>query len=191
MTTTLQLETDRLILRPMDATHLAAFAAMNADPDVMTYFAAPMTHEETAAAIARYQAAHERDGFGFMAAELRSTNEFAGVIGLQIMRDEVPGLPQPAVEIGWRLRREHQGNGLATEGAQAIIDFAFNDLHLSSVVAITAAGNAPSRHVMDKLGMQLQPQLDFDHPRVPAGHPHQRHVLYRLINPRNTTRQEA
>ena len=185
MTTTLQLVTDRLILRPMDASHLAAFAAMNADPDVMMYFAAPMTFKESAAAIARYQDAHDRDGYGFMAAELRTTGEFAGVIGLQIMRDEVPGLPQPAVEIGWRLRLEHQGKGLATEGAQAVIDFAFHELKLPDVVAITAAGNAPSRHVMHKLGMQLQPHLAFDHPRVPAGHIHRRHVLYRLTNPRN------
>ncbi len=191
MTTTLQLETDRLILRPMDATHLAAFAAMNANPDVMTYFAAPMTREESAEAIARYQAGHERDGFGFMAAELRNTGEFAGIIGMQTMRDVVPGLPQPAVEIGWRLRVEYQGKGLATEGARAIVDYAFNELRLPRVVAITAVGNTPSRHVMEKLGMRVYPQLEFDHPRVPAGHTHQRHVLYMLNNPRNANRPEA
>jgi RimJ/RimL family protein N-acetyltransferase len=191
MTTTLQLVTDRLILRPMGAGHLGAFAAMNADPDVMMYFAAPMTHEESAAAVARYQVAHQRDGFGFMAAEMRSTGEFAGVIGLQVMRDVIPGLPQPAVEIGWRLPLEQQGKGLATEGAKAVVDFAFHELRLPDVVAITAVRNAPSRHVMEKLGMRLQPHLEFDHPRVPAGHVHQRHVLYRLVNPRNVSREEA
>ncbi len=191
MTTSLQLETDRLILRPLTAAHLAEFAGMNADPVVMAYFAAPMTLEESEAAIARYAAARERNGFSFMAAETRNTGEFTGMIGMQVMRDVVPNLPQPAVEIGWRLRREYQGQGLATEGARAVVDFAFNELRLPNVVAITAVANAPSRHVMEKLGMQHQPHLAFDHPRVPAGHLHQRHVLYRLTNPRNATRQEA
>lgn len=187
MITSLQLVTDRLTLRPLEATHLAAFAAMNADPVVMTYFAAPMTMEESEAAIARYASARQQHGFSFMAAETRSTNEFIGIIGLQVMRDVVPNLPQPAVEIGWRLTREHQGKGYATEGARAVVHFAFHELRLPEVVAITAAGNNASRHVMHKLGMTLQPQLEFDHPRIPAGHPHQRHVLYRL----NNTREEA
>jgi len=55
---------------------------------------------------------------------------------------------------------------------------------LPEVVAITAVGNAASRHVMEKLNMTHRPELDFDHPLVPAGHPHQRHVLYALKNPR-------
>jgi hypothetical protein len=37
--------------------------------------------------------------------------------------------------------------------------------------------------VMEKLGMTHRPELDFDHPRVPAGHQYQRHTLYSLRNP--------
>ena len=33
---------------------------------------------------------------------------------------------------------------------------------------------------MEKLGMTHEPADDFDHPLLPAGHPLQRHVLYRL-----------
>jgi RimJ/RimL family protein N-acetyltransferase len=179
----LQLETARLILRPWRESDRALFAAMNVDPDVMAYFPALMTLEESDAALARFQAAYDRDGFGFFAAEMRDTGGFAGVIGAQTMRDAVPNLPQPAVEIGWRLPREVQGKGLATEGARATVDFAFNTLGLAEVVAVTALGNQPSRRVMEKLGMTHRPDLDFDHPRVPAGHPHLRHTLYQLKNP--------
>jgi RimJ/RimL family protein N-acetyltransferase len=183
MTYPLQLETARLILRPALDSDRASYAAMNADPTVMTYFASTMTSEESDASLARFQAAYDRDGFGFLVAELRDTGAFAGIIGAQTMRDSVPNHPQPAVEIGWRLPRALHGQGLATEGARAAVAFAFNTLGLSEVVAITAAGNRPSRRVMEKLGMTHRPDLDFDHPRVPAGHQHLRHTLYQLKNP--------
>ena len=179
----LQLETPRLILRPWRDSDRAPFAAMNADPAVMTYFPALMTATESDEAILRYQRALSDTGFGFLAAELRATGEFVGLIGAQTMRDAIPKLPQPAVEIGWRLTRSAQGQGLATEGARAVVDFCFHTLNLADVVAITAIGNQPSRHVMEKLGMTHRPDLDFDHPRVPLGHPHLRHTLYQLRNP--------
>ena len=183
MLTALQLETPRLILRPARDSDRAPYAEMNADPEVMTYFASTMTPEESDASLARFQAAYDRDGFGFLVAELRSTGAFAGIIGAQTMRDAVPNLPQPAVEIGWRLPRAFHGQGLATEGARATVEFCFNQLNLPEVVAITALGNQPSRHVMEKLGMTYRPDLDFNHPRMPAGHPHHRHALYQLQNP--------
>ncbi len=70
----------------------------------------------------RYSAAFERLGFSFFAAISRETEAFAGTIGLQTLCDEIPNLPQPSVEIGWRLTQACQGRGLATEGALAIID---------------------------------------------------------------------
>jgi RimJ/RimL family protein N-acetyltransferase len=179
--TSLQLETERLILRPWREADRAPFRAMNADPAVMTFFASTMTDAESDASLDRFQAAYERDGFGFLVAELRSTGAFAGVIGAQTMRDAVPNLPQPAVEIGWRLPRAVHGQGLATEGARATVDFCFHQLNLPEVVAVTALGNRASRRVMEKLNMTHRPDLDFNHPRVPAGHPHQRHTLYQLV----------
>ena len=183
MTQTLQLEAPRLILRPWQQTDRAAFAAMNADPVVMHFFAAPLTREQSDEAIDRYLAALNTQGFSFLAAILRDTGAFIGAIGLQTMRDVVPNLPQPAVEIGWRLTQASQRKGLATEGASTIVDFAFNQLNLSEVVAITAVLNQPSRRVMEKLGMTHRPELDFNHPRVPAGHQYERHTLYSLRNP--------
>jgi RimJ/RimL family protein N-acetyltransferase len=179
----LQLETPRLILRRWQEEDRAPFAAMNADPVVMHYFAAPMTTEQSDEAIARYKAGFARDGFSFFVAVLRETDTFAGIVGLQVMPDLVPNLPQPAVEIGWRLTQASQGKGLATEGAAAIVEYAFGKLGLSEVVAITALPNQASRRVMEKLGMTHRPELDFNHPRVPAGHIYQPHTLYSLHNP--------
>jgi RimJ/RimL family protein N-acetyltransferase len=185
LTQVLQLETTRLILRRWKEADRAPFAAMNADPVVMRFFAAPFTTEQSNESIDRYIAAFDREGFSFFAAILRDTGAFAGMIGLQTMRDVIPNLPQPAVEIGWRLTQASQGQGLATEGALAVIDFAFHQVGLAEVIAITAIPNQPSRRVMEKLGMTHRPELDFDHPRVPAGHLYQRHTLYSRRNPKS------
>jgi RimJ/RimL family protein N-acetyltransferase len=189
LTQPLQLETTRLILRRWEEADRAPFIAMNADPVVMRFFAAPFTTEQSNETIDRYLAAFDREGFSFFAAILRDSGAFAGTIGLQTMRDVIPNLPQPAVEIGWRLTQSSQGKGFATEGARTIVDFAFNNLGLKEVVAITALPNRASRHVMEKLGMTHRPELDFDHPRVPAGHQYQRHTLYSLQNPKSRSEQ--
>jgi RimJ/RimL family protein N-acetyltransferase len=148
----------------------------------MRYFEKPLAAEETEDAIDRYNAQLDRDGFTMFAAEDRESKTLVGVLGMQTMRFAVPHLPQPAVEIGWRLALSAQGRGLATEGARAVIDHAFKTLGLQQLVAITIPANTPSRRVMEKLGMAHRPELSFDHPSIPAGHPYQQHVLYSLTN---------
>ena len=47
----------------------------------------------------------------------------------------------------------------------------------------TIPANLRSIAVMDRLGMTRDLDGDFDHPNVPRGHPHRRHVLYRIAAP--------
>jgi RimJ/RimL family protein N-acetyltransferase len=56
-------------------------------------------------------------------------------------------------------------------------------LGLPEIVAFTFRGNIPSRRVMEKIGMARDPAADFEHPRLPPGHPLRPHVLYRIANP--------
>ncbi|ADW69788.1 GNAT family N-acetyltransferase [Granulicella tundricola] len=178
-----QFVTPRLILRPFEDRDRAPFIAMNLDPEVMQFFAAPFTPERSEESIARYHRQLLRDGFTFLTAEHAQTGAYVGIVGMQVMSTIVPNLPQPAVEIGWRLTRAAHGHGYATEAARAFVGHAFNTLHLPELVAITATSNQPSRHVMEKLGMTHRPELTFNHPMVPADHPHNQHVLYSLQNP--------
>jgi ribosomal-protein-alanine N-acetyltransferase len=112
------------------------------------------------------------------AVEVPGAAQFIGFVGL--MRATFAAPFTPAVEIGWRLARPYWNRGYATEGARAVLTFAFDTLRLPEVVSFTAAINLPSRRVMEKLGMRHDPAEDFDHPRVPAGSPVRRHVLYRI-----------
>ena len=69
---------------------------------------------------------------------------------------------------------------ISTEAAQAALDHAFRELRLPEVVSITTVTNAPSRRVMEKIGMHRDLEGDFDHPKIEVGHPLRRHVLYRI-----------
>ena len=169
------LETDRLVLRRWRDGDRDAFSRMNADPRVMEFFPACLTREESDAMIGRIESHFDAHGFGLFAAELRASGELAGFIGLAI-----PGFEAfftPCVEIGWRLGAAHWNQGLATEGAHTVLEFAFGPAGLREVVSFTTRGNLRSRRVMEKLGMRYAG--DFEHPRLPEGHPLRPHVLYR------------
>lgn len=172
--------TNRLTLRPWQPSDLKPYARINADPRVREFFPTLLTTEESNAEVARFQQRYAREGFCLFAAELRADQTFIGFIGLQTMSFAVPNLPQPAVEIGWRLASAHWNQGLATEGAKAVLDYAFSTPKFSQVVAITAAANTPSRRVMEKIGMTHQPHLDFEHPNIPVNHPLRQHALYAI-----------
>jgi RimJ/RimL family protein N-acetyltransferase len=165
------------LLRGWKAGDRAPFAAMNADPTVMRYFAAPLTESETNAMLERNAAHFEQYGFGLWAVELSSTGEFIGFIGLSVPQFEAPFTP--CVEIGWRLAAQHWNKGFATEGAGAVLRHGFESLRIDEIVSFTTVENLPSRRVMEKIGMHRNPNDDFDHPRLPIGHELRRHVLYR------------
>ncbi|MCJ9429240.1 GNAT family N-acetyltransferase [Kordiimonas marina] len=172
------LETDRLILRQWRAEDRAPFAAMNADAEVMRFFPAPQTRAESDASVARQEKRIAERGYGLWAAELKETGAFIGFIGVQDAPYEVPCAP--AWEIGWRLDKAHWGQGLAPEGARAVLAYAFSALKAEEVVAFTAEINLPSRRVMEKIGMTYDAEGDFKHPAVPIRHPVRPHVLYRI-----------
>lgn len=177
----LPIETPRLLLRAWRTEDRAPFARLNADPLVMRYFPAPLSTAESDALADRIEAHFARHGFGPFAAELRLTGEFIGFIGPSIPNLEVPFMP--CVEIGWRIDAAHWNQGLATEGARAALHYGFETLALREIVAFTVPANLASRRVMEKLGMTHDAADDFDHPRLPEGHPLRRHVLYRSTAP--------
>lgn len=171
------LDTQRLLLRQWQESDYPAFARMSADAETMRYFPSVLTDEQSRDIADRCRELINQRGWGFWAAEVKATNEFAGFIGLHVPSAELPC--SPCVEIGWRLARDFWGKGFATEGAQAALDFAFNELSLPEVVAFTAHSNKRSERVMQRLGM-LRDDKTFEHPELPEGHALQQHVLYRI-----------
>jgi RimJ/RimL family protein N-acetyltransferase len=177
----LELHTRRCVLRQWKAADFAPWAAMNADPEVRRYFPSVLTAEQAGAEGERCRDAIAQRGWGLWAIELPGELAFAGFVGLNVPHYDAPFVP--TVEIGWRLARAAWGRGFATEAAAAALAFAVARLGVPEVVAITVPTNEPSLRVMRRLGMVRDAAGDFDHPRIEAGHPLRRHVLYRTAAP--------
>lgn len=153
------------------------FAELNADPKVMEYFPAVLSAEESNALAARITQNIEQFGFGLWAVEENVSGDFIGFVGLQNLNSQLP--IAPGVEIGWRLATQYWGLGYATEAAQTALEYGFNELQLSEVVATTTLSNQRSQAVMRRLAMRRDEET-FAHPFLAENHPLRQHCVFRI-----------
>lgn len=172
-----ELQTDRLVLRAFRDSDREPFAALNADPVVMTYLQGPYGRRRSDGFVDRIGTVWAERGWGLWALERSDTGEFIGFTGLAPAEFDAPFTP--AVEVGWRLAVAHWGHGFASEAAQESLRFGFEDVGLNEIVSFTAADNVRSRRVMGRISLRRDPAGDFEHPWVPTGSPIRPHVLYR------------
>jgi RimJ/RimL family protein N-acetyltransferase len=171
-----ELYSARLMLRPLRAADLDAAVALGADARVMKSLGGPLSPSESGSWLERLVAHWQRYGYGRYLVTREA--KFVGFVGLSRFdfdRGIVPG-----VEVAWRLAFDEWGKGYATEAARAVIEHGFTSLDLHEIIGVTSVGNARSRRVMDRLGMQHAPHETFDHPLLPVGDPLRSHVIYRL-----------
>jgi RimJ/RimL family protein N-acetyltransferase len=169
--------TARLVLRRPEESDVEPLMAMDADPEVMRYIGSgaiiPPDRYRALRAVTRWREQWDEQGFGMCSVIVRETGEYAGWVTLA-----VPAfLPEilPAVEIGWRLRREQWGQGYATEAAAELLRFGLTGAGLDRIVSIRHIGNVRSERVMDKLGLRFEFQTT-----VPAtGQPVAVHAIAR------------
>jgi len=147
----MDLETPRLKLEPYDDSHYEGLRVMDSDAGVMRYITGGIvkTPEETWEGIRRVQARWEKYNFSWWAIREKSSGVIVGAACLQHLAN-VEGAP---LEIGWRLVPEHNGKGYATEAAQAIVDYAAEQVGATYLVAVADPENIPSQRVMQRLGM--------------------------------------
>lgn len=170
-----QLRTPRTLLRRWHDDDLRPFAELNADPEVMEFFPAPLAPIESAAMAERIEQLFDAEGFGLWVLEV--DGRFAGFTGLNRTTFDTP--MGPHVEIGWRLARWAWGHGYATEAAGEVLRDGFERVGLTDIYSFTTVTNVRSRAVMERLGLHHRAEYDFDHPRTP-GWWGQRHVVYHL-----------
>lgn len=147
------LVTPRITLEPMRPEHLPLLVDLDADPEVMRYILGrgrtPQEVHDFWGPVCASTAA-DAHGLGWWVG-------FADGVFLGWWDASPPEPltePPTAAEVGWRLRREHWGAGLATEGARAVVEHCFGTLGLEKLTAETMAVNLGSRAVMRKLGMR-------------------------------------
>jgi RimJ/RimL family protein N-acetyltransferase len=83
-------------------------------------------------------------------------------------------------ELGYRLRRMDWGQGLASEGAAALVNWGFRSGGYDKIVATTMAVNHASRRVMEKIGLNYARTVPVDGPDSFPGSEHGE-VWYELV----------
>jgi len=153
-----ELETKRLFLVPYRDEHLSGLSAMNSDPEVMRYMSGrPETLSETRTMIERVKARWAIWGYSWWTFIERQSGEIVGAGCIQnLRRDGTEPEANCPLEIGWRVRRDKWGQGIATEAARAMADFAFARLHAETLYAVCDPENGASSSVMLKLGMRYR-----------------------------------
>ena len=145
------LETSRLILREFSPDDVDTLALVLSDAETMRFYPAPFDREGVERWIARNRERYVKNGYGLWAMILKSTGELIGDCGLTVQ--SVDGVDE--IEIGYHVRRDLWGQGLATETSRACRDFAFAQLPVERLISLIRPENVPSRRVAEKNGMTV------------------------------------
>ena len=163
------LGTARLSGRPIAATDFGRIRSIHSDPRAAATLSAdgqPFSKAHSRQALHSWKKHWDQHGFGVWLFH-KMDGEFVGYAGA--MHASIDGKPE--VEVLYALRSDFWGNHLATEMAMAVVEFAFEQLRVTELVAYTLPTNVGSRRVMEKCGFEYEKET------VHAG---LRHVLYRL-----------
>jgi ribosomal-protein-alanine N-acetyltransferase len=148
------LETARLLLRHLEPGDLEPLYALYSDPQVRRYFPeGTLTYEETREELEWFLNGHPRHPeLGLWATVHKPTGRFIGRCGL--LPWTIDG--QPEVEVAYLIDPAYWGQGLGTEAAQGVLDYAVATLGLSRLICLIDAGNAASIRVAEKIGMRFE-----------------------------------
>lgn len=166
------LTTERLILRRIAEDDLDAHMALLNTPTMMQHLGGVQPRAVIAAKHAASRASFAAHGFGFMLLVERASGEIVGHCGLRHVAHPLAPNAGKDHEIGWLVREDRWRRGYAHEAMRAIVDWAFAAHGVPQLVALTIEKNVGSWRLMEKLGMERRPALDFNDPAMsPAYNP--------------------
>jgi len=142
-----ELETPRLLLRPLEERDLDEYAAIFADPEVARYLGGePASREDAWRSMAQFLGHEVLRGWTNNAVVEKESGRLLGRCGL--WRPE----GWPGLEVGWALARSSWGHGYATEAATAWRDWAFESLDAEELVSVIHRENERSIAVARRIG---------------------------------------
>jgi RimJ/RimL family protein N-acetyltransferase len=145
-----RLETERLVLRAMQAEDVDHLLRIFSDPVAMRHYPSLIDPAGTRAWIQRTRSNYRRYGFGFWVVERKADRAFLGQCG--IIPQTVDGTVEP--EVAYLFVRDFWGQGYATEAAKACRDWGFEHLDVPRLISIISPANVPSIHVAERNGMR-------------------------------------
>jgi [ribosomal protein S5]-alanine N-acetyltransferase len=144
------LETERLRIRPLEASDLDAFHGVFGNAEVMRWIPDGPSQdiEQSRARLTALIEQQQASGFSLWAVIERSSGEYVGDCGLMPL--EGTG---PEIELAYHLDRSRWGRGYVSEAAAECIRYGLDDLNLDEIIAVTHPDHFTSRRILEKIGM--------------------------------------
>lgn len=157
------IETQRLILREILPTDLEGMFELDSDKEVHKYLGNnPVIHkEQTIKTIDFIKQQYVAHGIGRWAIIDKKTKDFIGWAGLKFVTD-LTNNHVNYYDLGYRLIKRYWGQGIATEAATALLDYAFQELGTDEVYAMADCENAGSNKILEKIGFIFMESFDLD-----------------------------
>jgi RimJ/RimL family protein N-acetyltransferase len=159
----IHIETERLLIRELQASDDQGMFELDSDPEVMRYIGRkPVeTIDESRGVIAFVRQQYEANGIGRWAVIEKDSGNFLGWVGFKLIQERTNNHID-FHDFGYRFLRKHWGKGYATESSIASLHFGKKELKLPDIYAMTDVNNGASRHVLEKLGFQLLDIFRFE-----------------------------
>ena len=157
------IDTPRLIMRPFLATDDEGMYGMDSRPEVMEYVGRkPVQSIDESREVIRFvQQQYKDNGIGRWVMVEKNSNAFVGWTGFKLLTATVRGRSN-FIDFGYRLTPAFWGRGLATEGALAALHYGIDKLGFKEICAMTHVDNGASRHILEKIGFELQDIFPYD-----------------------------
>jgi len=157
------IETERLVIRPLNLSDEKGMFEMDSDPEVHKYIhKKPLkTIEETRDMIQFITDQYKEFGIGRWAVVEKATGEFVGWTGFKFLKGPING-QSDYYDFGYRLSRRFWGKGYATESGRASLNYGIETLQFKDVFAMTDVDNAASRRILEKLGFRYKETFCYD-----------------------------
>ena len=162
----INLESERLLLRPLSLDDTAMATALFTDPDVVRFVCDLSTPDAIAAQIHTNIGRGAGGRIGIWSATRKDTGEKIGscvLLPVPIEEDDTDWsqvvedcYPEGEIEVGYLLRPQAWGQGFATEICQRLLRFGFEMTSLCEIVATTDPENTASQHVLAKCGLRSE-----------------------------------
>lgn len=151
-------ETERLVLRLPEEGDARPLLEIHQDPDVVRLLQIPVQIGEITMAwrnVAMMRGHWHFRGFGQWTVVEKTTRDVVGRVGLWHPEG------WPGIELGWLIRRDRWGNGLATEAASAALEWGWRHVATDHIISLIQPENAPSMRVAEKIGERFEESVAF------------------------------
>ena len=150
------LETERLLLRRVDANDIKEIFALRSNPETMKYIPRPLvkTDEEALAHIAMIDGKIDSNEGINWAITLKNNPKLIGIIGHYMIKPE-----HYRAEIGYMLLPEYHGKGIVSEAVKEVVKYGFEVMKLHSIEAVLDHENYGSAKVLEKNGFVKEAHL--------------------------------